>query len=101
MTYGDGVSDVDITALIAFHRSHGLDATVTAVRPPARYGVTVIEENRVTRFEEKPPGEGARINGGFFVSHPRVLRGSTATRRHSRMSHSPVLRATDSSLHFA
>jgi glucose-1-phosphate cytidylyltransferase len=73
MTYGDGVSDVDISALIEFHRSHGLDGTVTAVRPPGRYGATVIEGNRVTRFEEKPPGDGGHINGGFFVLHPKVL----------------------------
>jgi glucose-1-phosphate cytidylyltransferase len=74
MTYGDGVSDVDITGLIAFHHSHRLDATVTAVRPPGRYGVTVIEGHRVTRFEEKPAGDGGHVNGGFFVLHPRVLK---------------------------
>jgi glucose-1-phosphate cytidylyltransferase len=73
MTYGDGVSDVDITSLIAFHRDHGLEATVTAVRPPGRYGATVIEGNRVTRFEEKPAGDGGRINGGFFVLQPSVI----------------------------
>lgn len=73
MTYGDGVSDIDIGASIAFHRAHGLDATVTAVRPPGRYGATVIEDGKVTRFEEKPAGDGGRINGGFFVLQPRVL----------------------------
>jgi glucose-1-phosphate cytidylyltransferase len=73
MTYGDGVSDVDLTSLVAFHKSHGLDGTVTAVRPPGRYGATVIEDERVVRFEEKPAGDGGRINGGFFVLHPRVL----------------------------
>ena len=73
MTYGDGVSDIDLTALTAFHKSHGRDATVTAVRPPGRYGATVIEGDRVVRFEEKPAGDGGRINGGFFVLHPRVL----------------------------
>jgi glucose-1-phosphate cytidylyltransferase len=73
MTYGDGVADVDVKVLTAFHRSHGLDATVTAVRPAGRYGATVIENNRVTRFLEKPAGDGGYINGGFFVLHPRVL----------------------------
>ena len=73
MTYGDGVSDVDIGELIAFHRTQGCAATVTTVRPPARYGATVIENNRVVRFEEKPLGDGGRINGGFFVLHPKVL----------------------------
>lgn len=73
MTYGDGVSDVDIGKLVAFHKAHDLDATVTAVRPPGRYGATVIENDRVLRFEEKPAGDGGRINGGFFVLEPRVL----------------------------
>lgn len=73
MTYGDGVSDVDLTRLIAFHRDQGRDATVTAVRPPARYGATVIEHNRVVRFEEKPLGDGGWINGGFFVLNPNVI----------------------------
>jgi glucose-1-phosphate cytidylyltransferase len=73
MTYGDGVSDVDLTKLTAFHAEHGLDATVTAVRPPGRYGATVLEGQRVVRFEEKPAGDGGYINGGFFVLHPRTL----------------------------
>ena len=73
LTYGDGVSDVDITALLAFHRSHGRLATVTAVRPPARFGDLRIESNKVTKFEEKPQvGEGW-INGGFFVFESGVL----------------------------
>jgi glucose-1-phosphate cytidylyltransferase len=72
-TYGDGLSDVDIRALVEFHKAQGLEATVTAVRPPGRYGATIIEENRVVRFEEKPPGDGSRINGGFFVLQPSVL----------------------------
>jgi len=71
MTYGDGVSDVDIAALIAFHKGHGLDATVTAVRPPGRYGATVLEGDRVVRFEEKPAG--GWISGGFFVLEPGVI----------------------------
>ena len=73
MTYGDGVSDVDIGKLVAFHHTHGLDATLTAVRPPGRYGATVIDGDRIRRFEEKPAGDGGRINGGFFVLDPRVL----------------------------
>lgn len=73
MTYGDGVSDINIEALITFHNQTGLDATLTAVRPPGRFGATVIEDNRVTRFMEKPLGDGGHINGGFFVLHPRVI----------------------------
>lgn len=73
MTYGDGVSNVDIRALVAFHRDQGLDATLTAVRPAGRYGATEIEGHRVRRFTEKPAGDGGYINGGFFVLHPRVL----------------------------
>ena len=73
MTYGDGVSDVDIGKLVVFHKAHDLDATVTAVRPAGRYGATVINEGKVVRFEEKPAGDGGRINGGFFVLEPRVL----------------------------
>ena len=73
MTYGDGVSDVDIGKLVAFHKAHDLDATVTAVRPPGRYGATIIEGDKVLRFEEKPAGDGGRINGGFFVLEPHVL----------------------------
>jgi glucose-1-phosphate cytidylyltransferase len=73
MTYGDGVSDVDIAALIDFHAGHGLEATLTAVRPPGRYGATVLDGDRVTRFEEKPAGDGGYINGGFFVLNPSVL----------------------------
>ncbi len=73
MTYGDGLADIDIGALIAFHHGHGRAATVTAVVPPGRYGALVIEGDRVARFSEKPPGDNAFINGGFFVLHPGVL----------------------------
>jgi len=73
MTYGDGVADVNIKALVSFHRSHGLEATVTTVSPPSRYGVTVVENDRVVSFAEKPAGEQGRINGGFFVLQPQVL----------------------------
>ncbi len=72
-TYGDGVSDVDIAASIAFHRRHGKLATVTAVMPPGRYGALAREGDQVTGFVEKPRGDGGMINGGFFVLSPRVL----------------------------
>jgi len=73
MTYGDGVANVDIPSLMALHRQHGKLATVTAVRPPARFGGLAFDGDRVTRFIEKPQiGEGW-INGGFFVLEPGVL----------------------------
>jgi glucose-1-phosphate cytidylyltransferase len=72
-TYGDGVGDVDICALIDFHKWHGLEATVTVVRPPGRFGATVLTDHLVTRFAEKPLGDGGYINGGFFVVHPKAL----------------------------
>jgi glucose-1-phosphate cytidylyltransferase len=71
-TYGDGLSDVNITKLVAFHRAQKTLATVTAVRPPGRFGTVDIEKNRISRFEEKPPGESGWINGGFFVLSPKV-----------------------------
>lgn len=72
-TYGDGVADVNIGKLIAFHHRHGKWATVTAVRPPGRYGALEIEGDQVSGFMEKPPGDGGLINGGFFVLSPKVL----------------------------
>ena len=72
-TYGDGLSDVDIAALVAFHSRHGRLATVTAVRPPARYGALVFDGDAVTSFTEKPPGDHMWINGGFFVLEPAVF----------------------------
>lgn len=72
-TYGDGVSDVNIAESIAFHRSHGKLATVTAVLPPGRYGAIARQGNLVTGFVEKPRGDGGMINGGFFVLSPKVL----------------------------
>ncbi len=72
-TYGDGVSDVNISALIDFHRYHDKWATVTAVRPPGRYGALERKGNEVTGFAEKPPGDGGMINGGFFVLSPHCL----------------------------
>jgi glucose-1-phosphate cytidylyltransferase len=73
MTYGDGVSDVDIAATIKFHRDHGKAATLTATYPPARFGALEVKSRRVLSFQEKPMGESGRINGGFFVLSPRVL----------------------------
>ena len=73
MTYGDGVASINIQALIEFHRNEGRLATVTAVRPPGRFGALEIEDNRVERFTEKPQGDGSIINGGFFVLSPKVL----------------------------
>ena len=73
MTYGDGVADVDIDALIGFHQRMGLEATVTAVHPPGRFGSLDVAGGRAARFSEKPPGDGGMINGGFFVLDPRVL----------------------------
>jgi glucose-1-phosphate cytidylyltransferase len=73
LTYGDGVADIDLTALLAFHRRHGKLASVTAVRPPARFGDLSIEAERVTHFEEKPQAGGGWINGGFFVFEPGVF----------------------------
>lgn len=72
-TYGDGVSDVDIPALVAFHRQQGLLATMTAVQPPGRYGSLNLEGALIRRFEEKPRGDGGWINGGFFVLSPKVI----------------------------
>jgi glucose-1-phosphate cytidylyltransferase len=74
MTYGDGVADIDVTGLLAFHQSHGREATVTAVTPPGRYGALELSESgAVQRFVEKPPGDEGRINGGFFVLEKSVL----------------------------
>lgn len=72
-TYGDGVSDIDISAQIDFHRNHGKLATVTAVSPPGRYGALRRDGDLVTGFTEKPRGDGGLINGGFFVLSPRCL----------------------------
>jgi len=73
-TYGDGVGDVDITRLVAFHKSHGREATLTAVTPPGRYGALALEaDESVGHFQEKPEGDGSWINGGFFVLEPSVL----------------------------
>ena len=73
LTYGDGVGDVDIRALLAFHRRQGTLATLTATQPPGRFGALQIENDRVVTFEEKPAGDRAWVNGGFFVCSPRVF----------------------------
>jgi len=72
-TYGDGLSDVDISALIAFHRSHGGCATMTAVQPPGRFGAIDMNGSTITKFLEKPAGDGGWISGGFFVLQKRVI----------------------------
>jgi glucose-1-phosphate cytidylyltransferase len=72
-TYGDGVSDVDISETIAFHRNHKKLATLTAIYPPGRFGVLDIDDGLVKSFNEKPKGDGAMINGGFFVLSPRAI----------------------------
>jgi glucose-1-phosphate cytidylyltransferase len=73
MTYGDGVGDIDIKASIAFHRAHGRLATMTATQPPGRFGSLGLDGTKVTRFLEKPHGDGGWINGGYFVLSPKVL----------------------------
>lgn len=73
LTYGDGVSDIDIGSLLAYHQSHGLKATVTATVPPGRFGALDIQDGRVRSFKEKPRGDGSKINGGFFVLSPSVI----------------------------
>lgn len=72
MTYGDGVSDVDIASLMAFHKSHGKLATITAVRPPARFGDLILDGDHIRQFAEKPQGAEGWINGGFMVLEPQV-----------------------------
>ena len=73
LTYGDGVSDVNVTNLIAFHKSQNVKATLTATLPPGRFGVLDMRGARVKSFREKPQGDGAMINGGFFVLSPQVI----------------------------
>lgn len=73
LTYGDGVSDIDIAASVEFHRAHGKAATLTSTYPPGRFGVLDIDRGKVQSFREKPRGEGGAINGGFFVLSPKVF----------------------------
>ena len=73
LTYGDGISNIDITKLIEFHEAQNVKATLTATIPPGRFGALKIESNKVHAFQEKPEGDGAVINGGFFVLSPEVI----------------------------
>jgi len=73
LTYGDGVADIDITKELAFHKKHGLLATVAAVQPPGRFGALQMQGDKVTHFLEKPQGDGGYINGGFFVLSRKVV----------------------------
>lgn len=72
-TYGDGVGDIDIAETVRFHKSHAKAATLTATTPPGRFGALDIQNKQVKSFKEKPKGDGAMINGGFFVLSPKVL----------------------------
>lgn len=73
LTYGDGLSDINISDLIKFHKKQGKLATLTSIQPPGRFGALKLEENNVLEFCEKPSGEGSYVNGGFFVLSPKVL----------------------------
>ncbi|MEK5490502.1 glucose-1-phosphate cytidylyltransferase [Paenibacillus sp. FSL R7-0297] len=73
-TYGDGVSNVNISELIEFHRLHGTWATLTAVQPPGRFGALDILQNKITSFEEKPLGDGNWVNGGYFILEPEIFK---------------------------
>ena len=73
MTYGDGISDVDVSALVKFHQANERKATVTAIQPPGRFGALKIVDNSVENFLEKPDGDGSWINGGFFILEPSVI----------------------------
>jgi len=72
-TYGDGIGDVNITALIEFHKQHGKLATLTATQPPGRFGALNLNGNNIVSFQEKPQGDGSWVNGGFFVLSAEVL----------------------------
>jgi glucose-1-phosphate cytidylyltransferase len=72
-TYGDGLADINIAKQLEFHRGHGKLATITSVQPPGRYGALVLDNNNVLGFQEKPPGDGAWINGGYFILSPRCI----------------------------
>jgi len=74
LTYGDGLSDVNINESLSFHKKHGKAITMTSIQPPSRYGALSIErDNAVSNFREKPEGEGSWINGGFFICEPKVM----------------------------
>jgi glucose-1-phosphate cytidylyltransferase len=72
-TYGDGVGDVDVSALVSFHKNQGRTATLTGVQPPGRFGALEVEGTKVSGFQEKPDGDGSWVNGGFFVLEPAVF----------------------------
>ena len=72
-TYGDGVSDINLTDLLNFHKSHNLEATITAVQPPGRFGSLELNNDEIVGFREKPQGDGGWINGGFFVLNPSII----------------------------
>ena len=73
LTYGDGLSDIDVTKSLEFHKEHGKLATVTAMYPPGRFGALEIKESKVTNFNEKPKGDGGKVSAGFFVLSPKIL----------------------------
>ena len=93
-TYGDGVGDIDIAATIAFHRQHGKAATLTATYPPGRFGALDIQQMQVMSFKEKPKGDGALINGGFFVLSPSVL--DLIEGDHTTWEQEPLIRLAES-----
>jgi glucose-1-phosphate cytidylyltransferase len=88
VTYGDGLSDVNITELVKFHSSHGKKASITAVQPAGRFGALIINGTNVSSFNEKPNGDGSFINGGFFVLNPSVL--DLISGDHIVLEHSPL-----------
>lgn len=88
MTYGDGVANVNIKKLVDFHKSHGKLATLTAVKPIARFGEMIIQDNKIIKFEEKPVSKNSYINGGFFVLEPEVL--DYVTSDSIRWEHDPL-----------
>ena len=93
LTYGDGVCDVDVDALVRFHRGHGRVATVTAVHPPARFGELILEGGRVEQFSEKPQVGTGLINGGFFVFEPAIF-DYLSSDPHCALEHDPMVRLT-------
>jgi len=92
-TYGDGLANIDIGKLIEFHKTHGKQATITAIQPPGRYGALNLNNNAVTSFQEKPAGDGAWINGGFFVLEPSVL--SHITGDQTSWESTPLMKLAD------
>jgi glucose-1-phosphate cytidylyltransferase len=94
LTYGDGVSDVDLEALVGHHRAHGKIATVTAVHPPARFGELIVDQGSVTRFSEKPQVGSGMINGGFFVFEPKVFDYLSAEPT-CALEHAPMVRLAE------